>query len=88
MQPKIGLQLYTLRDDLKADFAGTIRAIARMGYEYIETTGFMGEHSPATAQLLRETGLKIAGLGFDLNTLENEPQHVMTPAARGTDTTP
>ena len=44
MQPKIGLQLYTLRDDLKADFEGTIRAVAQMGYEYIETTGFMGEH--------------------------------------------
>jgi len=77
MEPKIGLQLYTLRDDLKADFAGTIRAVAQMGYEYIETTGFMGEHSPEMAQLLRETGLKIAGLGFDLNTLENEPQQVI-----------
>lgn len=28
--PSIGLQLYTLRDDLKADFEGTIRAVAQM----------------------------------------------------------
>ncbi|MFN7019170.1 MAG: sugar phosphate isomerase/epimerase family protein [Fimbriimonadales bacterium] len=75
--PHIGLQLYTLRDDLKADFAGTIRAVAQMGYEYLETTGFMGEHSPAMHTLLRETGLKIAGLGFDMPTLENSPQQVI-----------
>ncbi|MCX7992535.1 MAG: sugar phosphate isomerase/epimerase [Fimbriimonadales bacterium] len=75
--PHIGLQLYTLRDDLKADFEGTVRAVAQMGYEYIETTGFMGEHSPVMQQLLQETGLKIAGLGFDLNTLETEPARVI-----------
>jgi len=75
--PHIGLQLYTLRDDLKTDFEGAIRAVAQMGYEYIETTGFMGEHSPTMKQLLHETGLKIAGLGFDLNTLENKPQQVI-----------
>ncbi|MCS6919287.1 MAG: sugar phosphate isomerase/epimerase [Fimbriimonadales bacterium] len=73
----IGLQLYTLRDELKADFEGTIRAVAQMGYEYIETTGFMGEHTPAMQQLLRETGLKIAGLGFEMSTLETEPQAVI-----------
>ncbi len=72
--PNIGLQLYTLRDDLKTDFAGTIRAVAQMGYDYIETTGFMGEHSPVMQQLLDETGLKIAGLGFDMHALETEPQ--------------
>ncbi|MCS6923740.1 MAG: sugar phosphate isomerase/epimerase [Fimbriimonadales bacterium] len=75
--PNIGLQLYTLRDDLKADLEGTIRAVAQIGYEYIETTGFMGEHSPRMQQLLQETGLKIAGLGFDLNALETQPQQVI-----------
>ncbi|GIV10047.1 MAG: sugar phosphate isomerase [Fimbriimonadales bacterium] len=77
IKPNFGLQLYTLRDDLKTDFEGTIRAVAQMGYEYLETTGFMGEHSPMMKRLLQETGMKIAGLGFDLNTLENEPQQVI-----------
>ena len=75
--PNIGLQLYTLRDDLKTDFEGTLRAIAQMGYEYIETTGFMGEHSPTMKRLLNETGLQIAGLGFDLHALETQPQAVI-----------
>lgn len=75
--PNIGLQLYTLRDDLKTDFEGTIRAVAQMGYEYIETTGFMDEHSPVMRQLLDETGLKIAGLGFGIATLQIEPQAVI-----------
>lgn len=76
-KPNVGLQLYTLRDDLKTDFEGTIRAVAQMGYEYVETTGFLGDHTPQMRQLIQETGLRIAGLGFDLNTLETEPQRVV-----------
>jgi sugar phosphate isomerase/epimerase len=36
-QPKIGVQLYTLRDQLKKDLAGTIAAVAQAGYQEVET---------------------------------------------------
>ena len=36
-QPKIGLQLYTVRDDLKKDLDGTLRAVAAIGYREVET---------------------------------------------------
>src|SRR5688572_17093349 len=32
MGPKIGLQLYTVRDDLGKDFKGTLRKVAGIGY--------------------------------------------------------
>ena len=43
----IGLQPYTVRNDLKADFEGTLRKVAAMGYKEIEVSG--GEGSVANA---------------------------------------
>jgi len=36
----IGLQLYTLRNELKTDTAGTLKAVADAGYEQVEPYGF------------------------------------------------
>lgn len=36
-RPKIGLQLYSVRDDLKKDLNGTLRAVAAIGYREVET---------------------------------------------------
>ena len=35
----IGLQLYSVRDDLAADFEGTLKAVAEMGYDGVEFHG-------------------------------------------------
>ena len=31
----VGLQLYSVRDDMAADFEGTLKKVAEMGYEYV-----------------------------------------------------
>ena len=36
----IGIQLYTLRNQIKADTAGTIKAVAAAGYQQVEAYGF------------------------------------------------
>ena len=33
---KIGVQLYNFRDALKADFKGTLKEVAKMGFEGVE----------------------------------------------------
>ena len=33
---KVGIQLYGVKEAMKADFEGTLKAIADMGYEYVE----------------------------------------------------
>ncbi|MDG1976173.1 MAG: hypothetical protein P8I39_06515, partial [Akkermansiaceae bacterium] len=38
----IGLQIYTLRDQLKADLKGTLKAVAEAGYQQVEPYGFPG----------------------------------------------
>ena len=42
----LGVQLYTVGDDLKRDFDGTLMAISKSGYQTVELAGLL-EHSPA-----------------------------------------
>jgi sugar phosphate isomerase/epimerase len=39
---KISIQLYTLRDQLAADFEGTLDTLAAIGYQKVEHAGFVG----------------------------------------------
>jgi len=42
---KIGVQLYTVRDQMKADFEGTLAKVAAIGYKEVEFAGYF-DHSP------------------------------------------
>jgi sugar phosphate isomerase/epimerase len=42
----LGLQLYTVGDDMKRDFAGTLAAVSKIGYKTVEPAGLL-DHSPA-----------------------------------------
>lgn len=60
MTPQIGLQLYTVRDQLAQDFSGTLRRVAEMGYAGVETAFFSEEIAPDVAgRELRALGLTV-----------------------------
>ena len=62
MAPPIALQLYTMREALAKDFAGTLRRIAVMGYVGVETAGFPEGVTPRAAKrLLDDLGLAVCG---------------------------
>ena len=65
---QVALELYTVRDETKRDFAGTLRRVAEMGYPGVEFAGYGGLSEQAMTALLAETGLKVPGthVGFDL----------------------
>src|SRR4051794_41253093 len=54
----ISIQLYTLRDQMAADAAGTLNALARIGYRTVEHAGFVGRTAAEFKQLLRDAGLR------------------------------
>lgn len=57
MTPKITVQLYSLREALEADFEGTLRKVAAIGFPCVEPAGFH-DHKPAeVAKLLTELDL-------------------------------
>lgn len=54
----LGLQLYSVRDMLPADYVGTLKKLAALGYREVEAAGFFG-HSPQDVRRAMDT----AGLG-------------------------
>jgi sugar phosphate isomerase/epimerase len=48
---KIGIQLYTVRDQMKADFEGTLARVAEIGYKEVEFAGYFN-HAPAEVRAI------------------------------------
>jgi sugar phosphate isomerase/epimerase len=70
----IGLQLYTLREDMAQDMEGTLRHVAKLGYEGVEFAGYFGMPAEQLKQLLDEIGLKAIGSHVSLDNLRNNLQ--------------
>src|SRR6478672_11620161 len=50
----IGLELYSVRDELAKDLMGTVRAVAKQGYEVVEFYSPYAAWTPAYAQDVRK----------------------------------
>jgi len=55
---KVGLQLFSIRDEMEKDMDGTLGAIKAMGYDYVEFAGFYGKSAEEIRMLLDKHGLK------------------------------
>lgn len=55
---RIGLQLYTARDDMAKDFDGTLARVAAIGYRDVEFAGYFGRSPAAVRAVLDRNGLK------------------------------
>ncbi len=53
----IALQLYSVRDDLAADFEGTLRKVKELGYEGVEFAGLCGLEAQDIRAMLDKLGL-------------------------------
>jgi sugar phosphate isomerase/epimerase len=66
----LGLQPYTVRNDLEADFLGTLRKVAAMGYQEIEVSGgpaygdFYGHKPAELRKILADVGLHAPSCHF------------------------
>lgn len=49
-----GLQLYSVRDQMKEDMEGTMAAVAALGYSTVEFAGFFGQSAETVAAWLKK----------------------------------
>ena len=65
---EIGVQLYTVGDVLRQDFAGTLKQVAAIGYKQVEFAGYFNKSAAEVRTLLDGLGLKSASthIGMDL----------------------
>ena len=54
-----GLQMYSVRDITKTDLEGAMKAVAEMGYTYVEFAGFFGHSAEEVKGWLDKYGLKV-----------------------------
>ena len=57
----IAVQVYSVRNAAQRDLAGTLAAIAKMGYEGVEFAGYYGKDPKDIRKMLDDNGLKCAG---------------------------
>jgi sugar phosphate isomerase/epimerase len=62
--PKVSVQLYSVKDQLEADFSGTLQQIADMGFQGVEFAGIFGPYKDDPKGLkafLHSIGLEVSG---------------------------
>jgi len=64
---RVGIQLYTVRQQMRADMPATIAAIAAMGYKEVEFAGYFGRTAAQVREMLNSNGLASPSthIGFD-----------------------
>ncbi len=68
----VALELYTVRDEMARDFAGTLRKVAAMGYPGVEFSGYGGLTARELKTLLTETKLRADATHVALQALEQD----------------
>jgi sugar phosphate isomerase/epimerase len=69
---RVGLMLYTVREDCARDFEGTLRAVASLGYEGVEVYDLHGHDATVVRGWLDELGLVACGRHAGLDALESQ----------------
>ncbi len=77
---RIGVQLYTVRDRMQADVAGTLRAVAALGYAEVETAGLFDLTPAQFRQALDAAGLVSPAGHYDIDALRRDPGPVFDTA--------
>jgi len=73
----VALQLYTVRDQLAADFEGTIKEVAKMGYQGVELAGFGSVPVEEMKRILDENKLVCMSAHIPLAELAADTKEVL-----------
>ena len=73
-QFEVGLQLYSVRDQMEKDMEGTLKAVKEMGYDYVETAGYFGKSAEEIRALLDKYGLTCISVHQTLDFYETKGQ--------------
>lgn len=83
---KIGLQLYSVRDDMEKDIEATLKKVKEIGYDYVEFAGYFGNSAEKIRAMLDKNGLECIsvhqGYGVFLENPENEVKYLQTIGAK------
>ena len=70
--PRVGVQLYTVRDAMQKDFEGTLAKVAAIGYKEVEFAGYFDRSPQDIRQLLSRNGLTSPSAHIDYANLTGD----------------
>jgi len=75
---RIGVQLYSVKDELPKDFTGTLKKLSAMGYSYVEPYGFttddfFGHTMKDLSNMVKDMGMSVSGSHIWSNITVNNP---------------
>jgi sugar phosphate isomerase/epimerase len=76
----LALQLYSVRDDTKADFAATVEEVARIGFAGVELAGYGNLAVREAQRALRDAGLAVAGMHVSREALRDGLEQIADEA--------
>lgn len=71
---KVGLQLYSVRDEMERDMEQTLRAVKAMGYDFVEFAGFFGHSADEIKAMLQGIGLEAVSVHQGYETFLEDPE--------------
>ena len=69
---KIGLQFWSIREEMEKDLLGMIEKVAEMGYTGAQFAGFFDHSAEDVKAKMDEVGIRVAGAHVQINELENQ----------------
>jgi sugar phosphate isomerase/epimerase len=73
----LGLQLYSVRDYLPKDYAGTLKQLGAMGFQEVEAAGFFNHPAPEVKQMMTDAGLRCVSAHYALAQLQPQLDEVI-----------
>lgn len=70
---KLGLQLYSVRDEMEKDMDACLKAVKEMGYECVEFAGFFGKSAEEVKAMLDKYGLEAISSHQTVGVKDDEP---------------
>ena len=78
---RVGLQLYTLRNELSQDFEGTLAKVAELGYREMEFAGYFNRSAREIRQVLDDNGMSSPAAHIQLAAIRADLQKEIDFAA-------
>jgi len=76
----IALQLWSVKDEMRCDFAATVAQVAEIGYRGVELAGYGNLDVQGVDQTLRDAGLSVTGLHINFDKLSSNLNAVVSDA--------
>lgn len=73
----IGLQLYSVRDLLPKDYAGTLKQVAALGYQEVEAAGYFNHSAKEVRAAIDAAGLRLPSAHYTHDDLSRELDQII-----------